>query len=378
MDLVEVPHDLFQLYVPTTLLNGKFDSMVGAMSLFAFALVTATALAGDLRLDPRRLVRFATLSGLSLGAAVLAARLLLGWMVDTTDTRAEALRNMHASRHAEPPTLLARTPPRDAAAEHDVMERILTRGTLRVGYFPERVPFSFRNASGEIVGFDIEMAAQMAEDLGVRLELVTVRLDGVERLLADGRIDVVPSLPYTYGLVQQLRLSRPYMDATVGLLVRDLRRDEFQSLEQIHAHKSLSIGVVGTLGEHHVGENLAHELLGDTPHEIVILRSLDEVLAPSNADLDAVITLAEAGMAWSLLHPQFSVVIPKPTLLRRPLAFGLAPDAGRFGDFVDAWVTMQQARGNVSRGYDYWVLGKGTERREPRWSIARDVLGWIE
>jgi Na+/H+-dicarboxylate symporter len=378
LDLVEVPQDLFQLYIPTTLLNGKFDSMVGAMSLFAFALVTATALAGGLRFDPRRLARFAVLSALSLGAAILTARLLLGWLVDTTDTKADALRNMHASRHAEPPTLLARTPPRDATAKHDAMERILARGTLRVGYFPQRVPFSFRNASGEIVGFDIEMAAQMAEDLGVRLELVTVRLDGIERLLADGRIDIVPSLPYTFAVVQQLRLSRPYMEATVGLLVRDLRRDEFQSVEQIHAHEGLVIGVVGTLGEHDVGENLAHELLGDTPHEIVILRSLDEVLRPSNADLDAVITLAESGMAWSLLHPQFSVVIPKPAPLRRPLAFGLAPDAGRFGDFVDAWVTLQQARGNASRAYEYWVLGQGTERREPRWSIARDVLGWID
>jgi len=34
--------------------------------------------------------------------------------------------------------------------------------------------------------------------------------------------------------------------------------------------------------------------------------------------------------------------------------------------------------GEPDLAYDYWVLGKGTEHRAPRWSIARDVLGWTE
>ena len=37
MDLVGVPHDYFQLYIPTTIVTGKFDSLVSAMSLFAMS-----------------------------------------------------------------------------------------------------------------------------------------------------------------------------------------------------------------------------------------------------------------------------------------------------------------------------------------------------
>ncbi|MFY9940666.1 MAG: cation:dicarboxylase symporter family transporter, partial [Desulfobacterales bacterium] len=37
MDLFELPHDLFQLYIPTTIIAGKFDSLVTAMSLLTFA-----------------------------------------------------------------------------------------------------------------------------------------------------------------------------------------------------------------------------------------------------------------------------------------------------------------------------------------------------
>ena len=54
MDLVEVPHDLFQLYIPSTLLNGKFDSAVGAMSLFTFAMIMIAAVSGRLRMQLRR------------------------------------------------------------------------------------------------------------------------------------------------------------------------------------------------------------------------------------------------------------------------------------------------------------------------------------
>jgi Na+/H+-dicarboxylate symporter len=379
MDLVEVPQDLFQLYVPTTIINGKFDSMVGAMSLFAFALVTAAGLAGGLRIDPRRLARFVAVSGLSLAAAIVAARFVLAAVVDTTDTKADALRHMHLSRSTPPLTVHAEPPPLpESLRALDAMDRVLQRDSLRVGYFEDRVPFSFRNAGGELVGHDVEMAAQMAEDLGVRLELVAVRLDKVHELLDSGRVDVVASLPFTYQVVKQLRLSRPYMEATVGLLVRDARRDEFGSLEAIRSHRSLTLGIVGALSEHQVGENLARELLGDLPHELVEIGSFEQVPESRYASVDAVLTLAESGMAWSLLHPEYAVVIPRPALIRRPLAFGLAAGAGRLADYVDAWVTLQQARGNFARAYDYWVLGKGAEVRAPRWSIARDVLGWVD
>jgi hypothetical protein len=28
--------------------------------------------------------------------------------------------------------------------------------------------------------------------------------------------------------------------------------------------------------------------------------------------------------------------------------------------------------------FDHWILGQGAEDEQPRWSIIRDVLGWID
>jgi ABC-type amino acid transport substrate-binding protein len=378
LDFVEVPQDLFQLYIPTTLINGKFDSMVGAMSLFGFTLVIATAMAGRLRLDPRRLLRFGAVSAASLAVTVAAVALVLAAVVDTSETKAEALRNIHLSRTPPPMAVYRDQPPPVPASdlELDSMQRVLESRMLRVGYFEDRVPFSFRNARGELVGYDIEMAAQMAQDLGVGLELVAVTLDNLEARLDAREVDLVASLRYTHHWLPRLRMSAPYSDVTVGLLVRDSRRDEFDTLDRIRSHDRL---VIGVLGERALADNYIRQFLGDVPYEVLEFESIGQLAdGPGSDRADATVVIAESGMAWSLLHPEFSVVIPRPTLIRRPLAFGLAPDADHLGAFVDEWIRLQEARGNTQRAYDYWVLGKGTEHRVPRWSIARDVLGWTE
>ena len=39
---------------------------------------------------------------------------------------------------------------------------------------------------------------------------------------------------------------------------------------------------------------------------------------------------------------------------------------------------MEEQSGALKAKYDYWVLGKKTENRAPRWSVIRDVLHWVE
>ena len=48
-------------------------------------------------------------------------------------------------------------------------------------------------------------------------------------------------------------------------------------------------------------------------------------------------------------------------------------------DAFNAWLTNAKARGVVEASYKYWMLGEATkERTIPRWSVIRDVLGWVK
>ena len=41
-------------------------------------------------------------------------------------------------------------------------------------------------------------------------------------------------------------------------------------------------------------------------------------------------------------------------------------------------IEMKQKDGTIDVIYAHWILGQGQETPEPRWSIARDVLGWMD
>jgi polar amino acid transport system substrate-binding protein len=63
-------------------------------------------------------------------------------------------------------------------------------GILRVGVDSSHVPFA-GTSDGEIIGIDVDVAAALAEDLGLKLEVVDVKDQDVGALLRDGTIDVV-------------------------------------------------------------------------------------------------------------------------------------------------------------------------------------------
>ena len=376
LDLLGLPHDLFQLYIPTTIIGGKFDSMVTAMNLLVFALLGAGAMAGFLVLRTARLVRAGVLIVAGIAVTAILVQVVLAATVDTSYHRDEALRQMHAPRgtaaaivHRDTDTTSRDREPAQATP----LERIRARGTLRVGYDPTYLPFSFFNAAGELVGLDVELAGRLADALGVQAEFVPVAWPDLPAALDRGDIDLMPGVWYRPFWFDSLRLSEPYLTATVGVVVRDERRHEFATIEGLR-HRRLVIGV--PLDAHQLEFAMRH-YFGHSEVEFVTSRNgVKSYLDGTLTGLDGFLMPAESGAAWSLLHPEFTVVVPQPDPVELPTAFGVARDAGELLDMVDEWVVFANSEGITKRAYDYWVLGRGAESTKRRWSILRDVLGW--
>lgn len=68
--------------------------------------------------------------------------------------------------------------------------------------------------------------------------------------------------------------------------------------------------------------------------------------------------------------------MPKPRTVTAPIALGLPRNAPLLSDFVETWLQLQRAAGVFEHLRRYWILGEGAERKEPRWSILHNVLGW--
>ena len=68
---------------------------------------------------------------------------------------------------------------------------VLEKGKLIVGVKADYKPWGFRNESGEIVGMEVDMAQDVADALGVELELVSVQSSNRMQFLEQGKIDLM-------------------------------------------------------------------------------------------------------------------------------------------------------------------------------------------
>ncbi|HKK97912.1 MAG TPA: transporter substrate-binding domain-containing protein [Marivita sp.] len=80
--------------------------------------------------------------------------------------------------------------PEAVAQEETVLDRIVERGSMRVGV-GSFVPWAFRSASGDYIGYEVDVASKLAEDMGVELELVPTAWDGIIPALLTDKFDVI-------------------------------------------------------------------------------------------------------------------------------------------------------------------------------------------
>lgn len=81
-------------------------------------------------------------------------------------------------------------------------------------------PMGFRDESGEIVGFDIDLAKAVAEEMGMEVEFKAVDWDGVILSLKKGDIDVIwNGLTVTPEREEEINFTSPYLANKQVLIV---------------------------------------------------------------------------------------------------------------------------------------------------------------
>lgn len=104
-----------------------------------------------------------------------------------------------------------------AAFAGTVAERVKASGTLRVCVWPDYYGISFRNPrTQQLVGIDIDLSAELARDLGLKLQHVDSSFPTLIADLEGERCDVamfaVAMLPQR---MERLRFTRPYLQSDI-------------------------------------------------------------------------------------------------------------------------------------------------------------------
>lgn len=380
LDLMRLPADMFQIFLLTGVYCGRMSDALGAMDMFTFAALVASASSGMMRIQWRRVVMILAGAVVVFLLAIGGTRAYLGYVSEGAYDKDEVLSSMQLMEDIVPSTIVEPGPnPVALKPGQSNIDRIKGRGVIRVGYDPDRLPFSYTNIAGKLVGFDIDMAQRLAQEMGVTIEFVPFAFNSLTQQLDKDHFDVAMS--GIYGTVEQsgnIRLSDPYMFAVMGLVVADHRDVDFATPGAIAKLDQARIGIHRSLA----GEGLANSALSAYPNvELVVLDSYRDFFEQSGAGegLDALYTGAEGGSAWTLLYPSFQVVTPWSDDYSIPLVYPYSGDNDNAMDeFIDHWVLLKQHDGTTDKAYEYWVLGKGSEKRAPRWSVVRNVFGWVD
>jgi ABC-type amino acid transport substrate-binding protein len=233
------------------------------------------------------------------------------------------------------------------------------------------LPFSFVNDKGDLVGFDVELMHVLASELKVELEFIPWTYETVFKDLDQNKFDIaIGGLIVNPKRLAKANFSNPYMNMTTAVVVKDHRRNQFKSWRLIDKEPIIRLGVVGQRRAENVKTYLPNT-------EITLLETYNGFFTDNPIGVDALVISAEAGSAWTILYPAYSVVVPKP-YLKANAAFAIPLVSSDFEDFVNDWLQMKTTSGIIDKLYNKWILGAKVEQKKGRWSIGRDLFGLWE
>src|SRR5690606_22765438 len=129
------------------------------------------------------------------------------------------------------------------AFAQSALDQIKDAGALRIGTEGTYAPFTFHDASGELVGFDVEIGRAIAEHIGVEAQFVEGPWDGLIAGIDANRYDVVIN---QVGINEERQakydFSEPYIASKAALIVREDNADitTFEDLEGKRSAQTLT------------------------------------------------------------------------------------------------------------------------------------------
>jgi len=136
-----------------------------------------------------------------------------------------------------PTTAPTTTPSATAPAMSASLKKIKDSGKLVLGTSADYPPFEFHasvDGKDTIVGFDIDVAKEIAKDLGVTLEIKDLKFDGLLAALDQGSVDIViAGLSPTEERAKSVDFSIQYYSAEQAVVVRGADKGTFTTLESL-------------------------------------------------------------------------------------------------------------------------------------------------
>jgi len=234
------------------------------------------------------------------------------------------------------------------SSSQDIFYAIQKKGEIEVGVsiLP---PWVMKNKKGELIGFEIDVAKQLASDMGVKVKFKEYQWSKMIPALKKGEIDIIASgLSITPKRALEINFSTPYSSSGYSLVTNLGLTKDITSIEHLNNEKIYITAVKGS-----VSADLAKRVF---PNAIIDLRDTEEDVASAviNGTVHACISPSPTPEFMSMKH-QNEVDLPlKEPLLTTKEAFAIRKNNQEMLNFLNAWVIAHEADDWIDSSHKYW------------------------
>lgn len=125
-----------------------------------------------------------------------------------------------------------------AAEPSTLLEQIKAKGKLVVGTEAQYAPYEFKDLDANFVGCDMWLAQQIADSLGVELEIVDMSFAGIIPAVQSGQVDLgIAAFTNTPERAEEIDFSNLYETSAQLLIVKTGNADTFSTKEALAGQK---------------------------------------------------------------------------------------------------------------------------------------------
>ena len=236
-------------------------------------------------------------------------------------------------------------------AQKSTLEQILKRGKLRVGFESGYLPFEMTNKKGAYIGFDMDMALEMAKAMGVELEYVNTAWDGIIPALLSDKFDIIMSgMTVTQSRNLKINFADPYIVVGQTILIDKKLAGTIKSYKDLNDPKYTVTSKLGTTGEQAV-----KRLLPKANYKSFEVET-DAAMELLNGKADATVyDLPFCGYFYAERGKDKLVFLDEPFTFE-PLAWAINKGDPDFLNWLNNFLRQVKNDGRYERMYNKWIL----------------------
>lgn len=236
-------------------------------------------------------------------------------------------------------------------AKKSTLEKILEKGELRVGFEAGYMPFELTDKNGRFVGFDIDMAKEMAKAMNVKFVPVNTAWDGIIPSLITGKFDIIMSgMTVTQERNLKVLFADPNIIVGQTILLNKKHKDTVKSYKDLNDPKYIVTSKLGTTGEQAVKRKIpkckykSFETETEAALEVVNGKADAYVYDKPNC----VVFMAQQGTS--------NLIFLDEPFTYEPLAWAINKGDPDFLNWLNNFLRQIKNDGRYDRIYNKWIM----------------------